>query len=140
MDSIKSAAPQDRVLAIFDVDHTILKGDSLLWFGRFLLKKKWLNFAFAPAFFRVLTRFPLGLAEGDELKTAFLKLFCSGIPSAEMDKAVKQFAAEILAPKILRDARDRIDWHQKASHEVVRSSASPRSISKNLRNRFALSV
>jgi len=114
-----------RVIAVFDVDHTLVNGDSLLWFGWFLMRKKNLRITYLPGLFYSLLRSPFGLVGSDELKTCYLKTFISGTPLPILETAIEEFTAQVLVPNIFREARERIQWHRDASHDVVLLSASP---------------
>jgi len=116
---------QPVCLAIFDVDHTLIKGDSLLWFGKFLLSKKFPALSEIPRFLALALTHVVSDDRSGELKTSFLKLFASGIGLAELSSLSEQFAEYILFPRLYRQAMDRIRWHKSLGHQVVFLSASP---------------
>jgi phosphoserine phosphatase len=103
---------RDRVLAIYDLGHTILKGDSPLLFGRFLTTKGRVNLKVVPPFVNAVAQFYLRNLEIGELKAAYLRLFCHGLSRTEIEYLVKEFTATVLFPNIYKEPRAHIEWHQ----------------------------
>ena len=113
------------VLAIFDVDQTVIRGDSLLWFGAFLLKKRWLKIREVPRFIALSLRYLSGSADEGKLKASYLRMLCGEIRINEMNLLAEEFSNKFLLPRTYQQARDRIRWHQQQQHAVVLLSASP---------------
>jgi HAD superfamily hydrolase (TIGR01490 family) len=116
---------QPVTLAIFDVDHTLIKGDSLVWFGKFLLTRRRPVLAEIPKFVALLLGYMLHVADAGDLKASFLKILASGIGFTEMTAVVDQFTESVLVPGMYRQAEDRIRWHREQRHQIVLLSASP---------------
>jgi HAD superfamily hydrolase (TIGR01490 family) len=112
------------ILAIFDVDFTLIKNDSLLLFGFFIFKKKGLRIARVPSFAFSLLHGLLGDSDGTDLKVHYLKMICGGMKSAEIDYIAKEFTEKILVKAVSKAALDRIKWHKDLGHQIVLCSAS----------------
>lgn len=92
-------------LAIFDVDYTLTKKETLMEFYKFMMKKnkkliKHLPFSLGSAFFYVLKVF-----DAKKAKENFIR-FVDGIEEKEMETLVKEFYKEKLSCIIYKDAYD----------------------------------
>lgn len=112
------------VLAIFDVDHTLLRADTLKLFGLFLLKRKGIRLSRLPGFITCLSRRFLLLTDAEKLKTAYVRMLCGGMREAEVSVLSRDFAETRLLPKIFPQALERIERHKADGHEIVLLSAS----------------
>jgi len=112
------------VLAIFDVDHTLLRSDTLKLFGVFLWKRHGLRLFRLPGFIGCLSRWCLRLADTEMLKTAYVNMLCGGMRETEVGRLASEFAVSVLRPKIFLQAVERIERHKTDGHEVVFLSAS----------------
>jgi HAD superfamily hydrolase (TIGR01490 family) len=113
------------VLAIFDVDHTLIRGDSLIWFGRFILKKRWPRIRDLPDVMNSLFRYFLGFSDSGRVKSAYLRMLCGGMQRSHIKSIVKEFTYEVLLPNVFAEAKNRIRWHQTKQQQVILLSASP---------------
>lgn len=123
---------QTVTLAIFDVDHTLIQGDSLLWFGKFLLARRLPCFSEIPLFVARSLGYVAHAVDAGQVKASFLRVFASGLRAVEMSSLVDEFAKNILVPRLCRQAKERIHWHQTQGHQVVFLSASPASYLEGL--------
>ena len=112
------------VLAIFDVDHTLVKCDSLKLFGLFIWRKKGIRLLRFFAFIAFLLRWSLVLKDAGELKAPYMKMLCGGMPLLEVRALAREFAESCLRSKLYPEALARIHWHKTQQHEVVLLSAS----------------
>lgn len=121
----RSALPLERpVLAVFDLDGTLTRGDTLFAFLRFVCG--------APRF---LLRLPLavpalaagalGLITRARVKEAVLTVFLRGLPRFDLALRGNAFAREVM-PRLLRpQAVEKLAWHRSCGHVCVLLSASP---------------
>ncbi|MSR65004.1 MAG: HAD family hydrolase [Verrucomicrobiae bacterium] len=109
--------------AFFDFDSTIVRGDSIIPFTRFLMRKG------VPGF---LHKLHLGFAvllhharayNNDDVKRVFARQF-AGHKVDEVEKLCREFCETTLTPLVYRQARERIAKHRKDGHVVVIASAS----------------
>jgi HAD superfamily hydrolase (TIGR01490 family) len=112
------------VLAIFDVDHTLLRADSLKLFGLFIWRRKGLRLSRLPGFIACLSMWCLLLTDAEKLKTAYVKMLCGEMCDAEASALAREFAESLLRPKIFPQALERIERHKANGHEIVLLSAS----------------
>jgi HAD superfamily hydrolase (TIGR01490 family) len=112
------------VLAIFDVDHTLVKCDSLKLFGLFIWRKKGIRIFRFFAFVVSLLRSSVVPKDAGELKASYLKMLCGGMPLIEVRALAREFAESRLRSKLYPQALAWIDWHKTQQHEVVLLSAS----------------
>jgi fatty acyl-CoA reductase len=113
------------ILAIFDVDHTLLKADSLKLFGLFLWKKKGIRLSHLPGFVVSLFAWCLALTDTGKLKAGYLKLLCGGMPISAATELGREFAESLLGSKVFPQALELIHRHKTERHEIVLLSASP---------------
>ncbi len=117
------AIVERRIMALFDLDGTITRGDTLFPF---------LLFALGPL--RFLLRLPralpwlaglaLRLVPRDRAKEAVLRAFLRGLPRAELERRGAEFAARRL-PRLVRPlAVQRLAWHRDRRHHCALVSAS----------------
>jgi HAD superfamily hydrolase (TIGR01490 family) len=119
-----AAPPQRPVLAVFDLDGTLTRGDTLFAFLRFACG--------APRFLLclllavpALAAGALGLLARARAKEAVLCVFLRGMPRFELALRGNAFARERL-PRMLRpEAMEKLAWHRSCGHVCVLLSASP---------------
>jgi HAD superfamily hydrolase (TIGR01490 family) len=120
---IRQGRGTERVVAVFDLDGTMTRTETLF---RFFL------FALGPA--RFLARLPaalpwlLGLALGrvarDRAKQAVIMRFLNGMPRAELEHQGGRFAGERLPALVRAGALERLAWHKARGHGCALASAS----------------
>ena len=117
------ALPQRRVIAVFDLDGTVTKSDTLLPFLRFAVG----DLAFAlrlPALLPILAAMAVRLLSRQRAKELVIGLYLGGMPREVLAARGEAFARERL-PHMLREAaREKIEWHQARGHHCVLASAS----------------
>ena len=112
------------ILAIFDVDRTLIKGDSLKQFGVFLWKKNRLRLSRVPGFIACLSAWCLRFTDTETLKNAYVDMLCGGMQETEVDALGREFAETRLRPNIFPRAVESIERHKADGHKVVFLSAS----------------
>jgi HAD superfamily hydrolase (TIGR01490 family) len=117
-------APKRGVLAVFDLDGTITRGDTLLAFLRFVLARPrlWLRCVRAiPA----LAGFAFGLLARDRAKERFLAACLGGMSKDKLQMLGEGFARERLPGMLRAEALQRLAWHKARGHRCALLSASP---------------
>jgi HAD superfamily hydrolase (TIGR01490 family) len=117
------AIPERRVVAIFDLDGTITRGDTLLPFlvhalgwPRFLLR--------LPLALPWLAALALRLLGRDQAKERVLRAFLGGMPRAALECRGAEFARERMPDLVRPDAMRRLAWHKERRHHCALASAS----------------
>jgi HAD superfamily hydrolase (TIGR01490 family) len=112
-------------VAAFDFDGTLTSGGSVL---PFLVALR----GFWPVFRAVLTLSPqllrsalVGGTAADEAKEKLFTRLLGGLPVEAVNERAVAFAEQHLTQHLRRDARQRLEWHQRQGHHVVIVSASP---------------
>ena len=115
--------PERRVLAVFDLDGTVTKRDTLLPFLRFAVG----NVAFAlrlPLLLPILAVMALGLLSRQRAKEFVIQLYFGGVRRSTLESLGESFARERM-PGLMREAAlKKIAWHQARGHHLVLASAS----------------
>jgi HAD superfamily hydrolase (TIGR01490 family) len=112
-----------RVAAFFDFDSTIVKGDSIIPFTRFLIRR---HFPTLPQMLRIGWSVFLHRARvnsNDDVKRDFVRQF-QGHTVEEVEAVCREFCDTSLSPIVYPQARERIESHRKKGHRVVICSAS----------------
>ena len=113
-----------KTFALFDFDGTLLRGDSIILFMRYALRKKlcsvWdlLRFAVAGGLFTTRMISP---KRAKEIGLRFL----SGKERAEYSAAAEEFCRTELLPRLYPQGMEAIRRHREAGHTVLLVSASP---------------
>ena len=119
---VETAAP--RVLAVFDLDGTLTRGDTLF---PFLLSVTGLR-SFVPLLLRALPALAgmlLRLLPRQRAKETVLRIFLRGMTKTELEQRGRVFATQHL-PRMMRpQALECLAWHRARGHRCVLLSASP---------------
>jgi HAD superfamily hydrolase (TIGR01490 family) len=116
--------PERGVLALFDLDGTITRGDTLFPFLRYAVGTP----AFAarlPLALAVLAAMALGLLPRDRAKAIVLRIFLRGMTREALQAKGRRFAEERLPALVRPEAARRIAWHRAQGHRCALASASP---------------
>jgi HAD superfamily hydrolase (TIGR01490 family) len=122
--SAERARLAQPVLAVFDLDGTITRVDTLLPFLR--------QFAGMPRFLLRLMRalpallgYALGAVSRDAAKEALLRAVLGSASKWELALRGDSFARENMPKMLRREAMERLAWHKARGHRCVLLSASP---------------
>ena len=113
------------ILAVFDVDDTLTRGDSLIGFGCYVLKRVGLKTSCLPALVLCSVKYLFGLCGAGVFKAAVLKTLLSGTRVSAAENLAERFAGESLLGKLSPLGKERILWHKIRNHRIVLLSASP---------------
>jgi len=114
-----------RRLALFDLDGTLARGDTLRGFVPRLLARhpgRWPRALLLPCFFAA---YAAGLLDRGRLKGGILHLLFAGLPRAAVAPVAQGFAAHVLARRLFAAGLDELRSHLAAGDLVVLLSASP---------------
>ena len=117
-------------LTLFDLDHTLLSGDSdVLWCG-FLMGKEVLDRAsFEPRNADMEARYKAGTVGVQEFADFYLGTL-AGRTLAEWEPLRQEFLATVIVPRIPQAAQDLVDRHLDAGELVVMTTATNRFITE----------
>lgn len=110
-------------LAIFDVDFTITKRETLLEFYKFLIKKRPLLIVHIPILIVSSFLFLTGLMSAKRTKEIFIS-FINGIDENKMDSLVGEFYNKVLSKILYKDAISKIKDFKHRGYKVYLISAS----------------
>jgi HAD superfamily hydrolase (TIGR01490 family) len=115
----------EQPLAVFDLDGTLLRGDSLLPFlvycGR--QSRQWAALGlFLPV---VLLLYALRICSPHSAKQALLRRFLRGCTRDEVGQLAEEFANHWVERQSLEAGMERLRYHLSAGHRVLLLSASP---------------
>lgn len=111
-------------LAIFDVDFTLTRKETLLQLFRFLIKEDKKNLKFVPraAFSGIM--YGLKIYDEKKVKQSFLK-FIDGVDEKELKLLVKKYYDEVLSKIIYKDSIDMMRKLKSEGCKIYLISASP---------------
>lgn len=110
------------MIALFDMDGTLLPWDSQKFFCRHVLRRYPVRRAFLLAYLPLL---PFASILGSEgLKRAFLSFLC-GLTESEVHALAEEFAREWLCHQVWPEIREILHMHQQRGDTTVLISASP---------------
>ena len=121
------AAPPMR-LALFDLDHTLLSGDSDVLWCDFLLQQGLLDEGFAERNERMAEAYTAGIVTPADY-CDFYAGTLAGRSEADWLPVRERFLQEVIRPRIPDDARALLQRHRDAGHVLVLTTATNRMIS-----------
>ncbi|WP_434050105.1 HAD family hydrolase [Marinobacter salarius] len=111
------------MLAIFDLDETLIRGDSSQLFTEFLRAE---HIDATPdseardkAFMRAYTNGHLNLQDYMEYSLAPIR----GWQRDQVEALIDRFVTEVIPPRVLPTGRQRVAWHKAQGHDVLVISA-----------------
>lgn len=113
-----------KKLAIFDIDFTITKKETLIQFFIYMIKKDYKNIRFIPRSLFSGTLYGIKVYKEKEVKESFLR-FIKNKSEEELEELAKGFYKEVLSKILYKDALDKIKEVKKLGYEVYLISASP---------------
>jgi HAD superfamily hydrolase (TIGR01490 family) len=123
--STPSGGPMTR-LALFDLDHTLLLGDSDVLWCDFLMDQGVLARAdFAQRNADIEARYKTGAVDAAEFANFYVSTLAGRSP-AQWESVRQQFLREVIVPRIPQAAKDLVASHQRAGDLVVLTTATNR--------------
>lgn len=120
-----AAAPRARVLALFDLDGTLTRHDTLLPYLTGFLRHYPGGARRLPRALAVLARYAAGSADRGELKSAWIRALMGGCSRAQVEGWNQRFVPRLIRCGLFGDARAAIETHRSAGDLLVLLSASP---------------
>ncbi|MBS4956015.1 MAG: HAD-IB family hydrolase [Clostridium celatum] len=111
-------------LAIFDIDYTITRKETLMEFFKYLVSKDIKNIKFLPRALYSGLMYGVKVYDERRVKECFLK-FIENIDEAELAKLTKSFYDERISKILYKDAVEMIKKLKKEGYMVILISASP---------------
>lgn len=111
-------------LAIFDIDYTITRKETLMEFFKYIVSKDIKNIRFLPRALYSGLMYGIKVYDEKRVKECFLK-FIENIEEEELAKLTKSFYDERLSTILYKDALDMIKKLKNEGYMVVLISASP---------------
>lgn len=117
-------------LALFDLDNTLLTGDTDVLWCDFLIEQGRLDGgAFAAASADMEARYSSGAASAEEYCTFYVSLL-KGMGRREGEVLRRQFHDEWIRPRLTEDARAIVETHRTLGEELVLTTATNRFITE----------
>ncbi len=113
-----------KKIAIFDIDYTITKKETLMEFFKYYIKKDIRAIRFLPRAIYCGGMYLLKFYDEKMVKEKFLK-FIDGISEDELDKIVESFYTEKLSNLLYSDAMDMMKKLKAEGYDIYLISASP---------------
>lgn len=117
--------PASTILAIFDFDGTMLKGDSIIALLRYALRQGKLSPCHLLGALCAGLGYKLGLLRDDQAKSKALAFLPALGPLQQQQAFCRAFTQDVLLPAIYLKAKQRLAQHQQQGHMVLIVSASP---------------
>ena len=111
-------------LAIFDIDYTITRKETLMEFFKYIVSKDIKNIKFLPRALYSGLMYGVKVYDEKRVKECFLK-FIENIDEAELSKLTKSFYDERISKILYKDAVNMIKKLKNEGYMVVLISASP---------------
>lgn len=113
-----------KKLAIFDIDYTITKKETLMELFKFVIKNDRKNIIFLPRAIYCGAMYGLKIYDERKVKEKFLK-FIDGIKEEDLAKLVKKFYEEKLKTIVYEDALKMMKRLKNEGYDIYLISASP---------------
>ena len=113
-----------KKLAIFDIDYTITKKETLMEFYKYSLEEDIKNIRFLPRALYSGLMYGIGIYDERRVKECFLK-FIDNIEEEKLQELVKRFYKNRLSKILYKDAVDMMYKLKKEGYDIYLISASP---------------
>jgi phosphatidylglycerophosphatase C len=112
-------------IAVFDLDHTLSRSDSFLWylFG-FLTRRPWrlVRCLHLPM---VMLLFMVGWMNNAGLKASFLRAVLGGVREEDLSAWTQEFVDRFIRNRMRREGRAAVEAHRRAGDRLILLTASP---------------
>src|SRR5262245_22186094 len=113
------------VIAVFDVDGTLIRGDSLKLYAWYVFRHGKIRYSYLFKFANILLKYLAGFGDASTLKRALLHVLVRGTTIDQALHLAERFNREVLSKRLYSSAAERIRWHRQEKHHIVVLSASP---------------
>ena len=113
-----------KKLAVFDIDYTITKKETLMEFYKYSLEEDIKNIRFLPRALYSGLMYGIGIYDERRVKECFLK-FIDNIEEEKLQELVKRFYKNRLSKILYKDAVDMMYKLKKEGYDIYLISASP---------------
>lgn len=113
-----------KKLALFDIDYTITKKESLMEFYKYIVSRDIKNIKFLPRALYSGAMYGIGVYDEKRVKESFLK-FIDNIEEKDLALLTKSFYHDRLSKLLYKDAVDMIKKLKNEGYMVILISASP---------------
>jgi HAD superfamily hydrolase (TIGR01490 family) len=125
-------------IALFDLDHTLLSGDTDVLWCQFLIERRVLNRAeFAPRNQEMAERYAAGTVDAAEFANFYVSTLAGRSPK-HWEPLREEFLATALIPRIPDAARSLVQRHQNAGDLVVMTTATNRFLTERTAEYFEI--
>ncbi len=125
-------------LALFDLDNTLLSGDSDYEWGRFLVRKKLVDeVAYEAANVHFYEQYKQGVLDIYEF-SAFSFKPLSKRNMSELNELHKEFMQDVISPLMGNKAKALVDKHREAGHTLMIITATNSFITRPIANAFGI--
>ena len=112
-------------MALFDLDGTLTRRDTLLQYLAGFLRRHPQRLARVPLLLPGLIHFALGSADHGAVKSAAIRAVLGGLTRSEIEAWTDDFVPRLLARGMRADALATLEAHRRAGDRLVLLSASP---------------
>ena len=116
-------------LALFDLDHTLVSGDSDVLWSRFLVGQGLLEPSFRERSEEMAVRYGAGTVNAKDYHD-FYSAALAGYSLADLEPLRRRFLNEEIQPRIPEDARTLLEQHRSAGDTLVLTTATNRVVSE----------
>lgn len=113
-----------KKLAIFDIDYTITRKETLMELFKYMLRRDKKNFKYIPRAIYAGTMYGLGIFDEKRVKECFLK-FLEGAEEKQVVSIMKEFYKNRLSQILYEDALEMMKKLKGEGYDVYLISASP---------------
>jgi phosphatidylglycerophosphatase C len=112
-----------RPAALFDFDGTLARGDSILPFTGFVMRRYPRALVELPRITALFGPYGLGMISKERMKTVVLQIL-RHVPRDHHPRLGEAFFEEVLRPRLFAEGLARVRWHREQGHLLVLASAS----------------
>jgi len=115
---------RESMMAVFDLDGTLVHGDTLL---PFLMSFAWKRRRILPVLGTpaALALWQCRLLSDQKAKETLLRWFCGEVPLDEINAHARWFCQAWVRPRLKPPVTERLEYHRAAGHRLILLSASP---------------
>ena len=121
-----------RSAAIFDIDHTLLKGSTAGCLGRYMLMERYLPLIYLFRIANWSMQYKMGKINVNKLFTDYASELCAIGPERFYWEHSQQTFQRYIKKRLYRETYDKIQEHKKQGHVIILASSSPEQLVKQV--------